>query len=137
MASYLRNKAVITGGQATVGAVGYFALPTDMRDRLAENLPETLLSAGTFILTPRLIAKASTNPQAVSALADLAKAQNNPRFAGAAAAKLADRFNEAGIIDSEYINEVNAIFGSPQSTTAAPVTTQTPSRINWDEVVTE
>jgi len=137
MASYLRNKAVITGGQATVGAVGYFALPTDMRDRLAENLPETLLSAGTFILTPRLIAKASTNPQAVSALADLAKAQNNPRFAGAAAAKLADRFNEAGIIDSEYINEVNAIFGSPQSTTVAPVTTQTPSRINWDEVVTE
>ena len=113
------------------------ALPADMQDKLKENLPETILSAGAFILTPRLIAKASTNPEAVSALADLAKVQNNPRFAGAAAAKLADRLNATGIIDSEYIKEVNAIFRQPQSPAPTPTAAPTPSKINWDEAVTE
>jgi hypothetical protein len=134
IAAFLRNKATITGGQAAVGTLGYFALPSDMQEKLKENLPETILSAGAFILTPRLIAKASTNPQAVSALADLAKAQNNPRFAGAAAAKLADRLNETGIIDSEYINEVNAIFGQQQA--PQPVA-PTGGPINWDELIGE
>lgn len=138
LAAFLRNKATITGGQAAVGTVGYFALPADMRDKLKENLPETLISAGAFILTPRLIAKASTNPQAVSALADLAKASNNPRFAGAAAAKLADRLNATGIIDSEYIREVNNILnpaGVAQPQTAAPAATT--QQINWDAAVSE
>jgi hypothetical protein len=134
IAAFLRNKATITGGQAAVGTLGYFALPSDMQEKLKENLPETILSAGAFILTPRLIAKASTNPQAVSALADLAKAQNNPRFAGAAAAKLADRLNETGIIDSEYINEVNAIFGQQQA--PQPVA-PAGGPINWDELIGE
>lgn len=138
MAAFLRNKATITGGQAAVGTLGYLALPTDMQDKLKENLPETIISAGAFILTPRLIAKASTNPQAVSALADLAKASNNPRFAGAAAAKLADRLNATGIIDSEYIREVNNILnpaGVAQPQTAAPAATT--QQINWDAAVSE
>ena len=138
MAAFLRNKATITGGQAAVGTLGYLALPADMQDKLKENLPETIISAGAFILTPRLIAKASTNPQAVSALADLAKAQNNPRFVGAAAVKLADRLNATGIIDSEYIREVNNILnpaGTPQPT--QPIPTAPSGGINWDEAVTQ
>lgn len=136
MAAFLRNKATITGGQAAVGTLGYLALPTDMQDKLKENLPETIISAGAFILTPRLIAKASTNPQAVSALADLAKAQNNPRFAGAAAAKLADRLNATGIIDSEYIREVNSILNPAGMEQPAPVAPVVPSgAINWDQAV--
>jgi hypothetical protein len=138
MAAFLRNKATITGGQAAVGTLGYLALPTDIQDKLKENLPETIISAGAFILTPRLIAKAATNPQAVSALADLAKASNNPRFGGAAAAKLADRLNATGIIDSEYIREVNNILnpaGVAQPQTAAPAATT--QQINWDAAVSE
>lgn len=135
--AFLRNKATIVGGQALLGGVGYFALPSDMQDKLKENLPETVLSAGVFILTPRLIAKAATNPQAVSALADLSKASTNPRFVGAAAAKLVDRLNETGIIDSDYIREVSN-FLNPVGTapTAPAVSAPQPSgAINWDEVV--
>jgi len=138
MAAFLRNKATITGGQAAVGTLGYLALPADMQDKLKENLPETIISAGAFILTPRLIAKASTNPKAVSALADLSKASTNPRFAGAAAAKLVDRLNETGIIDSDYIREVSNILnpvGTQQPTTQIPA--ESSKAINWDEVVTE
>jgi len=138
MAAFLRNKATITGGQAAVGTLGYLALPADMQDKLKENLPETIISAGAFILTPRLIAKASTNPKAVSALADLSKASTNPRFAGAAAAKLVDRLNETGIIDSDYIREVSNILnpvGTQQPTAQIPA--ESSKAINWDEVVTE
>ena len=131
IAALLRNKAALTGGQAIVGGVGYFALPTDMRDKLADNLPEAALSAGAFILTPRLLAKISTNKNAISALADLNKASRDPKFGGAAAAKLVDRFNKAGIIDSEYISEIDNLFGQPK-TTPQPQETQ---KINWDELI--
>jgi hypothetical protein len=136
--AFLRNKATIVGGQATLGVAGYFVLPTDMQDKLKENLPETVLSAGVFILTPRLIAKAATNPQAVSALAGLSKASQNPRFAGAAAAKLVDRLNETGIIDSDYVRDVSNILnpvGTQQPPTQIPA--ESSKAINWDEVVTE
>lgn len=122
VAAFLRNKATITGGQAAVGVGGYFLLPQDVRDKV--NLPETLLTAGVFALTPRLIAKAATNKEAVSALADYAKVQNNPKFAGAAAVKMVDRLNALGIIDNEYLNEVNNLFAptAPQGQPAeAPV----------------
>ena len=137
IAAFLRNKATITGGQAAVGTLGYLALPSDMQEKLKENLPETILSAGAFILTPRLIAKAATNPQAVSALADLSKASQNPRFAGAAAAKLVDRLNETGIIDSEYVREVSN-FLNPVGTAPATPLVSAPllsGAINWDEVI--
>lgn len=139
IAAFLRNKATITGGQAAVGTLGYLALPSDMQEKLKENLPETILSAGAFILTPRLIAKAATNPKAVSALADLSKASNNPRFAGAAAAKLVDRLNETGIIDSDYVREVSNIL-NPVGTAPATPAMSAPlpaGAINWDEVVTQ
>lgn len=139
IAAFLRNKATITGGQAAVGTLGYLALPSDMQEKLKENLPETIISAGAFILTPRLIAKAATNPKAVSALADLSKASNNPRFAGAAAAKLVDRLNETGIIDSDYVREVSNIL-NPVGTAPATPAMSAPlpaGAINWDEVVTE
>lgn len=139
IAAFLRNKATITGGQAAVGTLGYLALPTDMQEKLKENLPETIISAGAFILTPRLIAKAATNPQAVSALADLTKASQNPRFAGAAAAKLVDRLNETGIIDSDYIREVSTLLNPAGTTPATPeVSAPQPSgAIDWDTVVGE
>jgi len=132
MAAFLRNKATITGGQAALGTLGYLALPADMK---SENLPETLIAAGTFIITPRLLAKASTNKEAVNALAGLAKGSSNPRFTGAAAAKFVDRLNETGVIDSEYIKEVNSLFG-PQPNVQQPVS-NVPSTgpINWDNVI--
>jgi hypothetical protein len=131
-AAFLRNKATITGGQALIGTVGYFTLPSEMRDKLADNLPEAALSAGAFIITPRLLAKVSTNKEAISALVDLNKASQNPKFGGAAAAKLVDRLNKTGIIDSEYISEVDSLFGQPKTTTIQPQETQ---KINWDELV--
>lgn len=133
--AFLRNKATITGGAAITGLVGYTVLPSEITDKI--NLPQSLATAGVFIMTPRLLAKAATNPQAVSALADLSKAQNNPRFAGAAAAKIVDKLNESGIIDSEYINEINSLFGSAQSPEPAPAVAPTPAKINWNEAVAQ
>jgi hypothetical protein len=109
-ATYLRNRIVGGASIAGAGALGYFTLSGDTLDRLKNNLPEIALTTGLFILTPRIIARASTSPEAVNALAGLAKASKNPRFTGAAAAKLVDQLNESGIIDSEYITEVNSLF---------------------------
>lgn len=131
--TYIRNKALLAGGQALTLGVGYIALPNEITDKI--NLPETLATGAVFVLTPRLIAKASTNKEAISALADLTKASQNPKFGGAAAAKLADRLNAAGIIDNEYINEVNQLFGSPDARqTSQPTPEPQGGRINWDEV---
>lgn len=136
IAAYLRNKAAITGGQVAAGSLGYLVLPEDVKSKLADNLPETAITAGAFIITPRLLAKAATNREAITALADLAKVQNNPKFAGAAAAKLVDRLNKSGIIDSEYITEVDNLFnrmGNTQEQGTVPTETA-PTKINWDEV---
>lgn len=136
IAAFLRNKAAITTGQVGAGALGYLVLPADVKDKLADSLPEAALTAGAFIITPRLLAKAATNKEAISALAGLAKTQNKPAFAGAAAAKLVDRFQKSGIIDSEYINEVNNIFGSGrEQQPMVPEQTPTSQSINWDEAV--
>ena len=129
MAAFLRNKAAITGGQAVVGTLGYIALPSDMK---SENLPETLIAAGAFLLTPRLIAKSATNKEAINALAGLAKGVENPKFTGAAAAKFIDRLNKAGVIDSEYINEVDSIFGGGKQN-QQPMQTPLNEKVNWDQ----
>lgn len=130
--TYMRNKAVLAGGQALTLGLGYIALPNELTDKI--NLPETLATGAVFVLTPRLIAKAATNKETMSALIDLQKASKNPKFAGAAAAKLADRLNAAGIIDNEYINEVNTFFGSPEARETSVPESMTPSTqpINWD-----
>jgi len=135
LAAFLRNKATITGGQLATGIVGYTLLPNEITDKI--NLPDLAGTAGVFIITPQLLARAATNPKAVSALAELGKAQNNPRYTGAVAAKLVDKLNESGIIDSQYINEVNSLFGSAQSPEPAPAVAPTPAKINWNEAVAQ
>lgn len=111
-ATYIRNR-IAGAGVLAAGGLGYVALPSDVTERLKNNLPEVALTTGLFIITPKLIARAATNPQAMDALAGLAKASQNPKFAGAAAAKLVDQLNESGIINSEYISEVNSLFSKP------------------------
>ena len=134
--NYLRNKGVLAGTAALGGGFGYIVAP----EGVTEKLPDILATAGVFLITPRLLAKAATNKEAVSALADLSRASNNPKFGGAAAAKLIDRLNASGIIDSEYLNEVNTFLNSPdarQTGTTTPATAPVENRINWDTAVGE
>jgi hypothetical protein len=119
-ATYLRNRLVGGSLAGVAGGIGYFALPGDMTERLQNNLPEIAITAGLFILTPRVLARAATNPKAMNALANLEKASKNPRFGGALSAKLVDQLNESGIIDSEYISEINSLF-SKEPISAADV----------------
>jgi len=109
---YLRNKALIAGGQVLGAAATYAALPQDVKDKV--NLPEAAITAGLFIVTPRMIAKAATNKEAISALADMTKLQSQNKFAGAAAVKVIDRLNTSGIIDSQYVTDVENFFGQKQ-----------------------
>jgi hypothetical protein len=132
--TYIRNKSLIAGTAALGGGVGYIVAP----EGVTEKLPDILATAGVFLITPRLLAKAATNKEAVSALADLSRASNNPKFGGAAAAKLIDRLNASGIIDSEYLNEVNTFLNSPDARQTGETTQPTApveNRINWDTVV--
>lgn len=131
--TYVRNKSLIAGTAALGGGVGYIVAP----EGVTEKLPDILATAGVFLITPRLIAKVATNKEAVSALADLSRASNNPKFGGAAAAKLIDRLNASGIIDSEYLNEVNTFLNSPdarQTGETTPATAPVENRIDWDAV---
>jgi hypothetical protein len=134
--TYLRNKGLLAGTAVLGGGVGYIVAP----EGVTEKLPDILATAGVFLITPRLLAKAATNKDAVSALADLSRASSNPKFGGAAAAKLVDRLNASGIIDSEFINEVNTFLNSPdarQTGTATQPTAPVENRINWDTAVGE
>ena len=105
----------------------------DLKEGVADKLPAAALTAGAFILTPRFMARAATNKDAVNALAGLAKGAKDPAFGGAAAAKFIDQLNKSGVIDSEYMNEVDALFGPTRQQT----TPQVEQRINWNEVVTQ
>jgi hypothetical protein len=134
--NYLRNKGVLAGTAALGGGFGYIVAPEEVTTKL----PDILATAGVFLITPRLLAKAATNKEAVSALADLSRASSNPKFGGAAAAKLIDRLNASGIIDSEYLNEVNTFLNSPdarQTGETTPATAPVENRINWDTAVGE
>lgn len=133
-ASYLRNRAA--GGAVLTGAgvAGAFLLPDEVQEKLSNAIPQLAATAGVFIVTPRLIARATTNKDAMDALAGLAKASNQPRYGGAATAKIIDSLNKSGIIDSEYLTSINNIFNAPPTTTTEPQ--QMPSgQINWDEAV--
>ncbi len=121
-ASYLRTRGTSVALTGTAGVAGYLALPEDVQNRIGENLPQSLATAGAIILTPRLLAKASTNREAMDALAGLAKASKQPKIAGATAAKIADQLNKSGIIDSEYITKINNLFNQPQQATQQPTT---------------
>ncbi len=107
----LRTRAITAAVGATeLGAAGllYFALPDSVRDNLD---PTQLAISGTaLVITPRLISKALTNPQAMSALAGLAQAQKSPAKYGGLAGKFVDSLNKSGVIDSEYLGEVDALI---------------------------
>jgi hypothetical protein len=134
-ASYLRNRAIGSVGITGAGLAGVFLLPDEVQEKLSNAIPQLAATAGVFIVTPRLIARATTNKDAMDALAGLAKASNQPRYGGAATAKIIDSLNKSGIIDSEYLTSVNNIFNAPPATTTE--TQQMPSgQINWDEAVT-
>jgi len=134
-ASYLRNRAVGGAGITVAGIAGAYLLPDELQEKLSNAIPQLAATAGVFIVTPRLIARAATNKDAMDALAGLAKASNQPRYGGAATAKIIDSLNKSGIIDSEYLTSVNNIFNAPPATTTE--TQQMPSgQINWDEAVT-
>jgi len=125
----LRTKAIgaaVTGATAGASALAYLNLPEDISSKV--DLPSTISSFGVLYLTPRMVSRALTNKDGMDALAMLAKAQKSPKFAGAAATKIADSLNRSGIINEDYANEVNTfLHGSPKQQTETA-----PQPINWD-----
>lgn len=119
----LRSKMIGVGATALAGGGAYLAFPEDVQN----NLTPTLFNLGALYLTPKLISRALTSKKEMDTLAMLAKAQNNPKFAGAAGAKIANMLNQSGIIDNDYLNEVNqTIFGKQEQQPTAQ-----PSAIDW------
>lgn len=119
----LRSKLIGAGATALAGGGAYLAFPEDVQN----NLIPTLANLGALYLTPKLISRALTSKKEMDALAMLAKAQNNPKFAGAAGAKIANMLNQSGIIDNDYLNEVNQVIYGKQ----AQQPTVEPSAIDW------
>ena len=107
----LRTKAIgaaVTGTTAGASTLAYLNLPDEVQNKL--DLPSILSSAGVLYLTPKMMGRSLTNKNSMDALAMLAKAQENPKYAGAAAAKIADMLNKSGIIDSDYLTELNQMM---------------------------
>jgi hypothetical protein len=108
---------------ATLGSGAYLSFP----DEVSNNLLPTIGSLGALYITPKLMARALTSKTEMNALAMLAKAQSNPKYAGAMGAKIANMLNKSGIIDNEYLTEVNQmIYGKQEQ---QPV--MSPSSIDW------
>jgi hypothetical protein len=101
--------ATLAGG----GTAAFLALTPDQQDKLAENVPASVISAGVILLTPRLLAKAMTDPGAVNALAKVVGTQKvDPRVYGAALTKLSAYWNNAGLFDNDYISAVQEAVGT-------------------------
>jgi hypothetical protein len=90
------------------------ALPDNVTDKLKDSAGNAVLTGGVLLITPRMLAKAATNKNAMDALAGLTKFTTAPRVTGAVAAKLADQLNKSGIIDSEYMTAVDNVFNQPK-----------------------
>ena len=119
----LRSRMVGAVTAAALGSGAYLSFP----DEVSNNLLPTIGSLGALYLTPKLMARALTSKADMDALAMLAKAQNNPKYAGAAGAKIANMLNKSGIIDNEYLTEVNQmIYGKQEQQPVMP-----PSSIDW------
>lgn len=119
----LRTKLIGATAATATGVGSYLALPENTANQLAGAVG----SAGLLYLTPKLIAKSLTNKEAMDALAMLSKAQTNPKYAGAVGGKIADMLNKSGIIDNEYLTEVNTMIHGKQ-----PQEQQTqPQQIDW------
>jgi hypothetical protein len=119
----LRSRMVGAVAGTVLGSGAYLSFP----DEVSNNLLPTIGSLGALYLTPKLMARALTSKAEMDALAMLAKAQNNPKYAGAAGAKIANMLNKSGIIDNEYLTEINQmIYGKQEQ---QPVVS--PKGIDW------
>lgn len=127
--SRLIGASATAGTAALAGGGSFLAFP----EEVSNNLLPSVAALGALYLTPKIMARALTNKQGIDALAMLSKAQNNPKYAGAAGAKIANMLNKSGIIDNEYLTEVNQlIFGKQEQQP-----TVSPSSIDWSVEPTE
>jgi hypothetical protein len=104
----LRNQAISGGMQLGGLGLAYFVLPESVKEKL--DPAQLAVSGATLVLTPRLMASALTNKKAMDGLANIAKAQTNPKYGGAIAAKGVQMLQNSGVINSEYLNEVNTFI---------------------------
>lgn len=120
------NIATLAGG----GTLAYLSLTPDQQEKLKDNVPASVLTSGVILLTPRFMAKAMTDPAAVNALAKITNPNKVPPAAyGAAVAKLAAYWNQAGLYDNDYINQVQQFTGTyvpPGQRAPQPVVPQQP-----------
>jgi len=101
-------------------------------------LPSAISTAGVLWLTPKFLSRALTSKEGADALAMIAKGQNNPKYFGAVSAKIAEQLNKSGVIDSEYINEIERKIRLPQGNVAPTQATTggaSPEGINWDAYI--
>lgn len=129
--------AAIGAAQAAgLGGVAYLTLPDTVTSKI--DLPSAISTAGVLWLTPKFVSRALTSKEGADALAMIAKGQNNPKYFGAMSAKIADQLNKSGVIDSEYISEIERKIKLPQSNVAptqAPTGGVSPEGINWDAYI--
>lgn len=129
--------AAIGAAQAAgLGGLAYLTLPDTVTSRI--DLPSAISTAGVLWLTPKFVSRALTSKEGADALAMIAKGQNNPKYFGAVSGKIADQLNKSGVIDSEYISEIERKIKLPQSNVAptqAPTGGVSPEGINWDAYI--
>jgi hypothetical protein len=128
--------AAIGAGQTIGLGLAYLALPDSVTNKI--DLPSAISTAGVLWITPKFISRALTSKEGADALAMIAKGQNNPKYFGAMSAKIADQLNKSGVIDSEYISEIERKIKLPQSNVAptqAPTGGVSPEGINWDAYI--
>lgn len=129
--------AAIGAAQAAgLGGLAYLVLPDTVTSKI--DLPSAISTAGVLWLTPKFVSRALTSKEGADALAMIARGQNNPKYFGAVSAKIADQLNKSGVIDSEYISEIERKIKLPQSNVAptqAPTGGVSPEGINWDAYI--
>jgi hypothetical protein len=129
--------AAIGAAQAAgLGGLAYLVLPDTVTNKI--DFQSAVSTAGVLWVTPKFISRALTSKEGADALAMIAKGQNNPKYFGAMSAKIADQLNKSGVIDSEYISEIERKIKLPQSNVAptqAPTGGVSPEGINWDAYI--
>ena len=116
---------------AAIGGGAYLLLPENVKDKL--DVTNSAISAGILYITPKMIARSLTSKQGMDTLAMITKAQDNPKFAGAAGAKIADMLNKSGILDSDYLRTTDQFFHGKQQPMETP-TTPTTGTYDWSSV---
>ena len=115
--TFLRTKlgtaATGVGTTAAAGGLLYYTMPDEVKNKL--DLPQELAGLTALYITPKMLARAMTSKQGMDALAGLAKAQSNPKYGGAAAAKIVKNLNDSGILDFNELKQVDQfIHGQPE-----------------------